>query len=172
MVFNQLGLLYCNNVMRNILIVFLLFFPFSGFAVKHKFIKAEVNYIFDGDTFSAKVFLNKDIKISVRVRILDIDTPEISGQCQNEIGKANLAKERLKELLPIGSFVKLSNIKDDKYLGRIDAYVINSKGQNVSDIMIKEGFARKYKGKKRLPWCTQQEMKEFNLNEIKDLKKE
>ena len=154
--------------MKNILIAFLLFVPITCFSGKRS-VKAQVNHIFDGDTFSAKVFLNKDIRISVRVRILGIDTPEISGQCKNEIDKANLAKERLKKLLPIGSFVKLSNIKDDKYLGRIDAYVINSKKQDITKIMIKEGFARPYKGKKRLPWCSQEEIQEFNLNEMNKL---
>ena len=165
MEFNQLGRHYYNNIMKKFYIFLLLFLPISVFG--NKYLKAQVDYIFDGDTFSAKVFLNKDIKISVRIRILDIDTPEISGQCQSEINKAISSKERLKQLLPIGSFVKLSNIKDDKYLGRIDANVINAKGQNISNIMIKEGFARKYKGKKRIPWCSQKEIKEFNLNEMK-----
>jgi endonuclease YncB( thermonuclease family) len=116
-------------------------------------VPAQVNYIFDGDTFAAQVKLEDDIKISVRVRILDIDAPEISGKCDQEIQGALRAKNRLAELLPIGSVVQLSDIKDDKYLGRIDARVKTSDGKNVSSIMIKEKLVRKYSGGKRLGWC-------------------
>lgn len=102
---------------------------------------AVVNYIFDGDTFAATVELKNDVRISVRVRILDIDAPEIKGECDSEITAAYNAKERLSQLIPIGSTVELSKIKDDKYLGRIDALVKNSDGLDVSETMIREKHA-------------------------------
>lgn len=116
-------------------------------------VPAVVNYIFDGDTFAADVVLEDGIKIPVRVRLDGVDTPEIHGNCDYEIKMANMAKERLAQLLPVGSTVELQDIKDDKYLGRIDAKVITANKQNVADILVKEKLGRKYNGGKRLSWC-------------------
>ncbi|HOY47714.1 MAG TPA: thermonuclease family protein [Alphaproteobacteria bacterium] len=136
-------------MIKKILTVFFgIIFSQSVFAVP-----ATVGYIFDGDTFSAQVKLEDDIKISVRVRILDIDAPEISGKCDSEIRDALRAKKRLEELLPIGSNVDLQDVKDDKYLGRIDARVKNTDGVDISSTMIKEKLVRKYGGGKRYGWC-------------------
>ncbi|HNY24996.1 MAG TPA: thermonuclease family protein [Alphaproteobacteria bacterium] len=135
--------------MKKLAIIFTgIFLPIASYAVP-----ATVNYIFDGDTFGAQVKLEDNIKISVRVRILDIDAPEINGKCDSEIQGAKIAKKRLSELLPLGAVVELTDIKDDKYLGRIDANVKTSKGVNVSDVMIKEKLVRKYNGGHRFGWC-------------------
>ncbi len=114
---------------------------------------AVVKYIVDGDTFSAGVRLEDGIEISVRVRIRNIDTPEIHGQCVSEITSALYAKQRLEELIPVGTVVELTDIKDDKYLGRIDANVFDVSGRDVGDVLIKEKVARKYNGGKRDGWC-------------------
>jgi len=116
-------------------------------------VSAVVDYIFDGDTFSAFVHLEQGIQISVRVRVMDIDAPEMAGQCDKEIEWAHRATNRLAELLPIGSKVMLSGIKDDKYLGRIDAYVKTESGVDISKVMVRENLARPYGGGKRMPWC-------------------
>jgi endonuclease YncB( thermonuclease family) len=116
-------------------------------------VRAVAGYVFDGDTFAAQVKLENDVSISVRVRILGIDAPEIHGDCESEILVAFKARDRLEKLLPAGSVVYLSKIKDDKYLGRIDANVKTADGRDVGAIMIKEKLARKYGGKKRQPWC-------------------
>ncbi len=116
-------------------------------------VPATVGYIIDGDTFAANVKLQDDISISVRVRIIDIDAPELSGECDSEIVLANAARDRLGQLLPVGSVVELGNIKDDKYLGRIDATVISKNGENIGQVLIREKLARKYNGGKRAGWC-------------------
>lgn len=114
---------------------------------------ATVDYIFDGDTFAAYVNPDDDIEISVRVRLMNVDTPEIHGACESEIAAAIRAKERLAELIPVGSTVELSGIKDDKYLGRIDAYVSTPDGRDVGTILISEGLGRPYAGGHRTGWC-------------------
>ncbi len=114
---------------------------------------AVVDYIFDGDTFAAYVLLDDDIRISVRVRIMNIDTAEIHGQCEYEINLALRARDRLAQLIPVGSTVELTGIKDDKYLGRIDAYVIMPDGRDVGDVMVSENLARRYAGGRRASWC-------------------
>lgn len=131
-------------------ILFLSLFFVAGYAYA---VPATVNYIFDGDTFVATVHLDEEINVSARVRLRNVDTPEIHGMCEREIDMANRAKNRLAELLPIGSKVELKSIKDDKYLGRIDAYVLINGDKDVGKILIKEGLGRSYNGGKREGWC-------------------
>ena len=116
-------------------------------------VPAVVRYIVDGDTFSAGVKLEDDTIVSVRVRLRNVDTPELHGECVDEIVAANVAKNRLAELLPPDSVVELENVKDDKYLGRIDANVKDSRGRDVGRILIREGLGRAYDGGRRKSWC-------------------
>ena len=116
-------------------------------------VPAVVKYIIDGDTFSAGVKLADDVTVSVRVRIRNVDTPEMHGECVDEIVAANVARNRLVELLPVDSVVELENVKDDKYLGRIDANVLDARGRDVGKILIREGLGRAYRGGKRTGWC-------------------
>ena len=125
-----------------------IFMSVSAYAVP-----AVVDYVIDGDTFVAAVKVQEDISITVRVRILNIDTPEIHGECASEIEMANRARDRLSELLSAGDMIDLQNIKDDKYLGRIDANVILSDGRDVGNILADEKLARPYDGGKRMSWC-------------------
>jgi endonuclease YncB( thermonuclease family) len=116
-------------------------------------VTAIAGYIFDGDTFAASVRLENDVRVSVRVRILGIDAPEIHGECESEIAAAFKARDELSKLLPEGSVAELSDIKDDKYLGRIDANVKTADGRDVGAAMLSSGLARKYSGEKRRGWC-------------------
>lgn len=135
-------------VNKILFMIFCLFLSCSAFAVP-----AVVDYVIDGDTFAGVVNLDQDIKVTVRVRIINIDTPEINGRCQSEIDAAYHAKKRLQQLLPVGQSVDLQNIQDDKYLGRIDANVILPDGRDIGDVLIKEKLARPYNGGKRQSWC-------------------
>lgn len=114
---------------------------------------ATVDYVYDGDTFSAIAHIDKNTDANVRVRLINVDTPEIHGACEYETRRANAARERLMKLIPRGTVVELKNIKDDKYVGRIDANVILSDGRDVGNILIREKFGRAYNGGKRAGWC-------------------
>ena len=118
-------------------------------------VPATVDYVLDGDTFAARVLLDEDITITVRVRLADVDTPEINGKCEREIEMALRARDRLAELLPVGTMVDLRDVADDKYLGRIDARVFTSDGRDVSRILINEKLGRPYDGDRRDSWCDQ-----------------
>lgn len=135
--------------MRRIIIAFFGIF-IAGVASA---VPAMVDYIIDGDTFAARVILDDDIKITVRVRIANVDTPELHGNCDYEIRMANIARDRLAQLIPIGSIVELTGIHDDKYLGRIDANVFDVAGNDVGKILIKEKLGRAYNGGRRTGWC-------------------
>ncbi len=129
-------------------VLFLVLLPTLARAVP-----ATVDYIFDGDTFAAYVNLEDGISISVRVRLMNVDTPEMHGECEYEITRANMARDRLAQLIPVGSVVELTKIKDDKYLGRIDAYVKDAAGRDVGEILISEKLGRPYAGGHRMGWC-------------------
>ena len=116
-------------------------------------VPARVDYIFDGDTFSAQVALSPDVDVTVRVRLINIDTPEMNGKCAYEKQMANRARNVLSALIPRGTVVELDNIKDDKYLGRIDANVILPDGRDLGNVLIKQKLARSYNGGRRLGWC-------------------
>lgn len=113
-----------------------------------------VTRIVDGDTFKATVLLADGIEVmSVSVRLRNVDTPELHGQCDSEIARAEQAKQRLSELIPVGSVIEISNVKNDKYPGRIDANVFDENNRDVGLILIKEGLGRSYSGGKRQSWC-------------------
>ena len=139
---------YAGDVKKRICIIFGLFISCAANAVP-----AVVDYVVDGDTFAARVNIDKDVAITTRVRIMDIDTPEIHGQCASEIKQAKRAKEKLAALMPKGTTVELKNIKDDKYLGRIDADVFLPDGKSVGNVMVRSALARPYDGGRRAGWC-------------------
>jgi len=114
---------------------------------------ATVGYVFDGDTFAAVVHMDKNTNVDVRVRLINVDTPEMNGKCESEKQRANAARNRLMALIPVGSVVELKNIKDDKYSGRIDANVILPDGRDVGRILINEKLGRAYSGGRRAGWC-------------------
>ena len=116
-------------------------------------VPAVVDYVFDGDTFSAQVMLDADVEITVRVRLMNVDTPEMNGKCRAEKIMAQNARDLLRTLLPRGTIVELDNIKDDKYLGRINANVFLPNGREVGLLLIDAGVGRPYSGGKRAPWC-------------------
>lgn len=132
------------------LVVFVFAVLFSGVAYA---MPATVGYVYDGDTFAAVVHVDRKTDVNVRVRLINVDTPEMHGDCDSEIRRAKMARNRLMELIPNGSTVELKNIQDDKYAGRIDANVILPNGRDVGKILINEKLGRPYSGGKRASWC-------------------
>jgi len=114
---------------------------------------ATVDYVVDGDTFNAIAHVDDGTDVDVRVRLINVDTPEMHGECEYEIAKANAARERLMQLVPRGTVVELKNIKDDKYVGRIDANAILPDGRDIGRVLINEKYGRTYSGGKRKSWC-------------------
>lgn len=133
---------------------FIAFFIFSFVCQSCLATPVRVAYIVDGDTFVGDVLLaDKTEVMSVKVRLRNVDTPELHGSCESEIKRANYAKQRLGELIPIGSTVEIKNVKNDKYAGRIDANVYDSANRDVGRVLIKENVGRSYNGGKRKSWC-------------------
>lgn len=96
--------------------------------------------VVDGDTFWIE---------GEKVRIADIDAPEIKGQCAYESRLAIASRNRLRELLSSGSF-RLHREGEDRY-GRTLA-IVTLNGRSVGDVLVSEGLARTWTGR-REPWC-------------------
>ena len=103
-----------------------------------------VNCIVDGDTIDVS---------GVRIRMIDYDAPEIGrSKCAREHALGEKAKARLRDLLNAGpiDIAPLGNRDEDKYGRKLRLVTIN--GQSVGDILIGEGLAWPWEGR-RHDWC-------------------
>jgi micrococcal nuclease len=98
--------------------------------------------VIDGDTFD---FAGE------RIRIADIDTPELRGACAEEQRLARAATERLRTLLGAGPFELRRLGRDEDRYGRKLRVVVRS-GRSLGDVLVSEGLARTWTGR-REPWC-------------------
>ncbi len=100
--------------------------------------------VVDGDTIKSPA--------GVSYRIIGMDTPETfqaRSECERRLGLN--AKAQLEKLLASGR-VTVEERGLDKY--RRTLAVVRVNGQDVSELMIAQGYARKYDGKsKRQAWC-------------------
>lgn len=102
------------------------------------------NCVVDGDTFWMH---------SHKIRIADIDTPEISKPgCPSEYEREMRAKHRLQELLNAGP-IELATIpgRDKDQYGR-DLRIVLRDGRSLGDQLVSEGHARTWTGR-RERWC-------------------
>lgn len=97
------------------------------------------NCVVDGDTFWSA---------GEKIRIADIDAPEIEGKCPWERDQAQRAKRRLLALLNRG--FQINRTGTDRY-GRTLA-IVTVNGHSVGDTLVSEGLARTWIGR-REPWC-------------------
>ncbi len=111
-------------------------FPYCGDARR-------VNCVVDGDTFWLE---------GEKIRISDIDTPELSPpRCEAERVKGEAAKRRLQELLNAGPFSLVSGSRDEDQHGR-KLRTVTRDGRSIGDMMTEEGLARRWDGARR-SWC-------------------
>lgn len=100
--------------------------------------------VWDGD--SIRLGLTSEAEA---IRILNIDAPEIGGQCAYEVDLAQQSKSRLAELMN-GQQIVIQRQGVDGY-GRTLA-TISVNGVDAGDVLVSEGFARKWSGQ-RMAWC-------------------
>jgi micrococcal nuclease len=98
--------------------------------------------VIDGDTFRLGL---------ERIRIANIDTPELAGACWTERVAARLAQAELRRLLAQPGDLILVRKGKDKF-GRTRAVVFKGRA-NIGQQMIREGHARAYAGGPKLNWC-------------------
>jgi endonuclease YncB( thermonuclease family) len=98
--------------------------------------------IIDGDTFA----VGED-----KIRIADIDTPEVNGRCPQETALAARATARMEALLAEGPFELQRAGRDQDRYGR-KLRVVTRGGRSLGDVLVAEGLARTWTGR-REPWC-------------------
>ncbi len=101
------------------------------------------NCVVDGDT----IWLDGQ-----KIRVADIDAPETHpSRCALEADLGTRATHRLQELVNAGPFAVTTLDRDaDKYGRKLR--VLTRGGQSLGDVLVNEGLARTWTGK-REPWC-------------------
>ena len=111
--------------------------------------RAKLDRVVDGDTVDVTLDLGFDILYNNRIRLLGIDTPEIRTRDLEEKALGLAAKDRVKELCPVGSTVILRTTKDGKgKFGRILGEIFVEE-QSVNKLLVEEGHAVEYFGGKK-----------------------
>lgn len=111
-----------------------------------------VTTIYDGDTFRATIndwppIIGKNIPI----RVNGIDTPEMRGECREEIEQARKAKQEAVAMIRAAKIVELRNIQRGKYFRIVaDVYLDD---ESLGDSLIGKGLARSYDGGTKEKWC-------------------
>ncbi|WP_285712126.1 thermonuclease family protein [Erythrobacter oryzae] len=104
-----------------------------------------VTCVVDGDTFWLR---------GTKIRIADIDTPEVSQpRCPEERALGLAATERMRELLNAGRFglaVPSDGRTRDRY-GR-ELRIVTRGGQSLGAVLVREGLAARW-GDRRKAWC-------------------
>ena len=102
-----------------------------------------VNCVVDGDTFWYA---------GTKIRIADIDTPELSPpRCEAERVKGEAAKARLRDLLDAGPFSLVAGSRAEDRYGR-KLRTVTRGGVSLGEVLVREGLARPWDGA-RHGWC-------------------
>lgn len=102
------------------------------------------NCVVDGDTFWFH---------GEKIRIADIDTPELSPpRCSAERVKGEAAKARLLVLLNAGTFSLVAGYRDEDQYGR-KLRTVMRRGQSIGGMLVEEQLARTWDGA-RHSWCS------------------
>lgn len=129
--------------------------------------RGSVDRVYDGDTIWVTLDLGFDMLFRCSIRLKGVDTPESKinikkyPERKKEKALAKIAKKRMKELCGKEVWVESKkllkgsakdNVKEstakEKY-GRVLGNIYQMDGTNIADVLIREGYAIKYRGKKK-----------------------
>ena len=135
--------------------IFLLLILIANVAVADDFLELREyrnRLCYDGDTCYVVAKTLPDTLRNMSIRILGIDTPEIRGDCSEEKSLALQGRAFANDMFRNADNIEFSNLKWDKYGGRIlaDVYI---DGMSYKDEIIEAGLAREYYGGKKIGWC-------------------
>ena len=136
------------------LIIFSLFL-FHQIAFSENLYDFKIIEVIDGDTLVIEApYLPAPLKPELKLRIMNVDTPEKGhrAQCESEKNQAAKAKEFVEQKINNGIDKKIRLDSWDKYGGRVLGDVIID-GQSLGDLLIQSNFAKSYQGGKKISWC-------------------
>ena len=110
--------------------------------------RISVDRVIDGDTIDCWIDLGYDIQIHKRIRFAGINAPETRTRNKEEKKRGLIAKEWLKDKLPVGSKCILKSYEYGKY-GRVigELFIVSgSRKQSINKMMLAEGLVTEYDG--------------------------
>ena len=119
-------------------------------------VPATVTAVVDGDTLEVRARIWLGQELATRVRLAGIDTPELRASCPQERALALRATDFLERRLgggPVSTGVRLHDIENGKYAGRVVARVETADGEDLADLLLGAGLAQRYDGGRRASWC-------------------
>jgi len=111
--------------------------------------------VIDGDTIEVEaLFLPKELKQVLHLRVYGVDTPEKGklAKCDIERQRSLEAKDFVQREISLSKSYKVLFYKWDKYGGRVLGDIILD-GKKLSHILLENGYAVEYDGGKKKGWC-------------------
>lgn len=103
----------------------------------------EIIKVVDGDTIDILIDLGFNVIYKERIRLANIDTPEVNSRNDQEKLLGNDAKEYLSVWLKNQNILKIKTTKDDKY-GRILGEIYGDNNICVNELLVEHGYAWVY----------------------------
>lgn len=142
-----------RSYLLRVLVTFLLFFPHLLFA-KIELRQSNNLFCYDGDTCYVNVwYLDKLEPKQEKIRLLNIDTPEISRpKCEEEKILGLKSRDFINNLIVQSNNIKIITNYDRGSFGRILAE-LELDQVNISELLIKNNLAVKYNINNKNNWC-------------------
>ena len=113
---------------------------------------AEVVRIIDGDTFEARVRVWPGLDVNTKVRLRNIDAPELHARCSDELEKRKLHGRRWRRCWrPAG--LRFRGSGSTNMPAASMPLVATRNTADVSAALLNGGWARSYGGGRRGSWC-------------------
>ena len=124
--------------------------PIGDYRLMYEY-SAKIRRWVDGDTVDVTLDLGFDILYNNRIRLYGINTPESRTRDLEEKKRGLAAKDRVKELCPVGSSIILKTTKDGRgKFGRILGEIfVPGAVQSINQLLVEEGHAVEYFGGKK-----------------------
>ena len=124
--------------------------PIGDYRLMYEY-SATIRRWVDGDTVDVTLDLGFDILYNNRIRLYGINTPESRTRDLEEKKRGLAAKDRVKELCPVGSSITLKTTKDGRgKFGRILGEIfVPGAVQSINQLLVEEGHAVEYFGGKK-----------------------
>ena len=115
-------------------------------------VPAIVERVIDGDTLEVRAQIWVGQEVRVRVRLSNVDTPELNGKCHDERRLAHHARSFVVQEIA-GGPILLTNIRLGKYAGRVIAEIETASGQHLGARLLRAGLAKPYRKRRYGRWC-------------------